>query len=91
MVQPHNIVTRNDDDHTLLWVTSVVMSKDDDATPKDVAKMEILTNLNNNLPKNYRQNSNTKKLKGKKKFKWLFQTQLFPINEDELGPCCVQS
>jgi hypothetical protein len=89
MVQPHNIVIRNDDDHTLLWA-SVVMSKDDDATPKDVAKKEILTNLNNNLPKYSRQNSNTKKLKGKKIKKWLFQTQLFPINEDELGPCCVQ-
>jgi hypothetical protein len=56
MVQPHNIATRNDNDHTLLWATLlwatlVVMSIDDDATPKDVAKKEILTNLNNNLPK----------------------------------------
>jgi len=48
MVQPHNIATRNGDDHTLLWAALVVMSKSDDATPKDVVKKEILTNLNNN-------------------------------------------
>ncbi len=41
MVQPHNIATRNGDDHTLLWVALVVnMSKDDDATTKDVVKKE---------------------------------------------------
>jgi hypothetical protein len=51
MVQPHNIATRNDDDHIILWATSIVMFEDDDATPKDVAKKEILSNLNNNLPK----------------------------------------
>jgi hypothetical protein len=84
------IVTRNDDNDTLLWATLIGTSKNDDATPKNVAKKEILTNLYNNLPKCSRQNSNTKSFEGKKVKKWLFQTQLFPINEDELGPCCVQ-
>ncbi len=51
LVQSHNIGTRNDDDHTLLWVALVVMSKDDDATVEDMVKKKILTNLNNNLLK----------------------------------------
>jgi len=40
--------------------------------------------------KNSRQNSKTTNFKRKKIKKWFFQTQLFPINENELGPCYVQ-